>query len=120
MFVLAASSCGVGGRAALRCRPRSRIALVFYCFLLVFFFFSSRRRHTRYIGDWSSDVCSSDLHVVDPVKNPTDVLGVEMARYLLDRAIDDEINVQFRTDLSDDSRESDSVEIGRASCRERV
>src|SRR5437879_10829484 len=27
----------------------------------LFFFFSSRRRHTRYIGDWSSDVCSSDL-----------------------------------------------------------
>src|SRR5437879_2172889 len=25
------------------------------------FFLSSRRRHTRYIGDWSSDVCSSDL-----------------------------------------------------------
>src|SRR5437879_13477596 len=29
-----------------------------------FFFFSSRRRHTRYIGDWSSDVCSSDLIVI--------------------------------------------------------
>src|SRR5437762_10828323 len=29
----------------------------------IFFFFSSRRRHTRYIGDWSSDVCSSDLSV---------------------------------------------------------
>src|SRR5437762_6008885 len=28
---------------------------------VVDFFFSSRRRHTRYIGDWSSDVCSSDL-----------------------------------------------------------
>src|SRR5437763_4534960 len=28
---------------------------------IVVFFFSSRRRHTRYIGDWSSDVCSSDL-----------------------------------------------------------
>src|SRR5256885_8747005 len=25
------------------------------------FFFSSRRRHTRLQGDWSSDVCSSDL-----------------------------------------------------------
>src|SRR5690348_5755199 len=24
------------------------------------FFFSSRRRHTRWTGDWSSDVCSSD------------------------------------------------------------
>src|SRR5690349_22521193 len=27
----------------------------------LFFFFSSRRRHTRSLRDWSSDVCSSDL-----------------------------------------------------------
>src|SRR5690348_18025218 len=26
------------------------------------FFFSSRRRHTSWTGDWSSDVCSSDLY----------------------------------------------------------
>src|SRR5262249_59475686 len=26
------------------------------------FFFSSRRRHTRLVSDWSSDVCSSDLN----------------------------------------------------------
>src|SRR5690349_20595217 len=32
-------------------------------FLYVFFFFSSRRRHTRSLRDWSSDVCSSDLHL---------------------------------------------------------
>src|SRR5262245_64964664 len=30
---------------------------------LCFFFFSSRRRHTRCLSDWSSDVCSSDLTV---------------------------------------------------------
>src|SRR5437867_13261918 len=30
-------------------------------FIFFFFFFSSRRRHTRSYGDWSSDVCSSDL-----------------------------------------------------------
>src|SRR5438876_4559805 len=30
-------------------------------FCVCFFFFSSRRRHTRWTGDWSSDVCSSDL-----------------------------------------------------------
>src|SRR5574339_670727 len=29
--------------------------------ILFLFFFSSRRRHTRSPGDWSSDVCSSDL-----------------------------------------------------------
>src|SRR5690606_24773546 len=27
-----------------------------------YFYCSSRRRHTRYSRDWSSDVCSSDLH----------------------------------------------------------
>src|SRR5256885_15356805 len=31
----------------------------------MFFFFSSRRRHTRLQGDWSSDVCSSDLRGAD-------------------------------------------------------
>src|SRR5256885_12190444 len=31
--------------------------------MYLFFFFSSRRRHTRLQGDWSSDVCSSDLAV---------------------------------------------------------
>src|SRR5258705_10033316 len=31
----------------------------------VFFFFPSRRRHTRCLSDWSSDVCSSDLHNKD-------------------------------------------------------
>src|SRR6266850_8144205 len=32
-----------------------------YIVIILFFFFSSRRRHTRLQGDWSSDVCSSDL-----------------------------------------------------------
>src|SRR5215467_1080522 len=34
-----------------------------------FFFFSSRRRHTRLQGDWSSDVCSSDLELGDDADN---------------------------------------------------
>src|SRR5438045_8162670 len=38
------------------------IFFVFFYFLFCFFFFfSSRRRHTRCLSDWSSDVCSSDL-----------------------------------------------------------
>src|SRR5438874_12741191 len=31
------------------------------CAVRTWFFFSSRRRHTRSLRDWSSDVCSSDL-----------------------------------------------------------
>src|SRR5438132_5192962 len=34
---------------------------MFFLRFLVFFFFSSRRRHTRSLCYWSSDVCSSDL-----------------------------------------------------------
>src|SRR5258706_8979726 len=49
---------------------------------ILLFFFSSRRRHTRLVSDWSSDVCSSDLcdqalrHVVQLVRNDRHVAGV--------------------------------------------
>src|SRR5690625_6572956 len=36
--------------------------ILLICYL---FFFSSRRRHTRWPRDWSSDVCSSDLALLD-------------------------------------------------------
>src|SRR5262249_56098656 len=35
----------------------------------VCFFFSSRRRHTRLVSDWSSDVCSSDLYIMSGASN---------------------------------------------------
>src|SRR3989475_12438158 len=38
-----------------------------------FFFFSSRRRHTRFDCDWSSDVCSSDLLLLEPRDPPAQV-----------------------------------------------
>src|SRR5438093_6621344 len=39
------------------------------CGFFVFFFFSSRRRHTRLVSDWSSDVCSSDLLTIVDEQN---------------------------------------------------
>src|SRR5256885_10933284 len=42
------------------CESTSIVDLIF-----CLFFFSSRRRHTRLQGDWSSDVCSSDLNDED-------------------------------------------------------
>src|ERR1039457_3831978 len=45
------------------------------------FFFSSRRRHTRLQGDWSSDVCSSDLPTIGATQNSqscSTVLAVEI------------------------------------------
>src|SRR5256885_11550304 len=54
------------------------------------FFFSSRRRHTRLQGDWSSDVCSSDLHMIDDYLIETNMTDVTID------VTDDEINAEMR------------------------
>src|SRR5438309_4419670 len=43
-----------------------------------FFFFSSRRRHTRWNCDWSSDVCSSDLLLLQNLFPQKKAVGEEM------------------------------------------
>src|SRR5271168_5546628 len=60
----------------------------FFFFLYIsgfFFFFSSRRRHTRSYGDWSSDVCSSDLRPQPKFTRLTYQLGyLQNARFAKD------------------------------------
>src|SRR5262245_52188210 len=54
---------------------------------MFFFFFSSRRRHTRCLSDWSSDVCSSDLteHVAIMARGRIAAVGtIARIRELLD------------------------------------
>src|SRR2546426_12022173 len=75
-----------------------------------FFFFSSRRRHTRLQGDWSSDVCSSDLPRVVGLPEPEERLAADLG-------------VAMRAGDADQGRDAlvpRPLEIGRASCRERV
>src|SRR6267378_2626245 len=67
-----------------RKKQKERIILFFFFFFFqaedgirdlyltgVHFFFSSRRRHTRSLRDWSSDVCSSDLRARMPGSSRT-------------------------------------------------
>src|SRR6266581_911058 len=46
------------------------------------FFFSSRRRHTRWTGDWNSDVCSSDLSITRTTAHtrPTKAMRIMASR----------------------------------------
>src|SRR5574340_1628789 len=54
------------------------------------FFFSSRRRHTRSFGDWSSDVCSSDLSPrVRLERNPEIPVAPGEEHWLLDTSLDE-------------------------------
>src|SRR2546421_5924350 len=66
---------------------------------------SSRRRHTRSDRDWSSDMCSSDLSTLFPYTTLFCLRSEEHTSEL-----------QSRSDLVCRLL----LEIGRASCRERV
>src|SRR2546426_4522992 len=50
-------------------------------FFYFFFFFSSRRRHTRLQGDWSSDVCSSDLRLLSSTPTKSEQPGQQGANF---------------------------------------
>src|SRR5256885_5500022 len=66
-----------------RC-PDKHLVLTTQDELMFFFFFSSRRRHTRLQGDWSSDVCSSDLE--DPAGRPEEGKGLARSEQVIERA----------------------------------
>src|SRR5438094_5646836 len=62
------------------------------------FFFSSRRRHTRSYGDWSSDVCSSDLVSRLLLLLQSYHIGLEVGRYVsLERVIEENKDRYYET-----------------------
>src|SRR5437763_15181018 len=61
------------------------------------FFFSSRRRHTRYIGDWSSDVCSSDLLASTQVGAIRKVSKQDVRAYYFDRSEERRVGKECRS-----------------------
>src|SRR5207249_8789222 len=91
------------------------------------FFFSSRRRHTRSKRDWSSDVCSSDLLSLLRLAAEK---GSASAEFNIGNLYNSGIGVErdseaavasFRRAADRGSAEAClRLEIGRASCRERV
>src|SRR5256885_16569166 len=114
---------------------------------MLFFFFSSRRRHTRLQGDWSSDVCSSDLAVnVEGARRVAQLAAEQESRlvmiggYMLKNnehlqrigidpghpeltdwpAIYRQVGAYEASKLEAHFATLGFMKIGRASCRERV
>src|SRR5262249_57706910 len=85
------------------------------------FFFSSRRRHTRLVSDWSSDVCSSDLSaMVGVVINGAG--SQQSGRHTVElQAVRGCTGHTAATQDRGSAGQGERVphEIGRASCRER-
>src|SRR5207248_5642715 len=96
------------------------------------FFFSSRRRHTRSYGDWSSDVCSSDLHTsplhvaedgrgisrTGPRIHCTDEFSHLLRRRKSLRCCDPLAFLEYAVDESRASRRSEERRVGKE-CRPR-
>src|SRR5947207_7432605 len=94
------------------------------CCLCLFFFFSSRRRHTRSLCDWSSDVCSSDLveHFGPEFEArlfPYRKEFLEADIPIVDAGPVDRVAAGVSKSAGPRGGEA-GREIGRASCRERV
>src|SRR5436189_997243 len=102
-------------------------------FISLSFFFSSRRRHTRYIGDWSSDVClpiyiagnliggSTNNAIEQPGSGGNFIGG---GGYLYGPNIihsnSQGVFIGAGSAHQMGPNVNDSFKIGRASCRERV
>src|SRR5437764_10700615 len=95
---------------------------------LQFLFFASRRRHTRYIGDWSSDVCSSDLifyscHPIERAWRGRSKISERVGVQSQSRGVKFRGNEQIRIGsrgVQGLNGQQIRAQIGRASCRERV
>src|SRR5205807_3379083 len=81
-----------------------------YTFFFFFFFFSSRRRHTRLQGDWSSDVCSSDLDQL--------LAGINIMTFLLAFKFNDEWRKDSLIVGCGDNARSEERRVGKE-CRSR-
>src|SRR3989440_9611780 len=89
-----------------------------------FFFFSSRRRHTRSDRDWSSDVCSSDLlNGGTPAENASAAVPAQAILSAL-TSLPAGAAAPRLTNAHEGAPTCSEcgmlMEIGRASCRERV
>src|SRR5437879_10159754 len=99
--------------------------VVVFCFNF-FFFFSSRRRHTRYIGDWSSDVCSSDLKMrgfFDPKRYRIvlfDQRGCGKSRPNANRSEERRVGKECRSRWSRENEKKKKTEREAAQTRERA
>src|SRR3546814_9415999 len=105
--------------------------MVFFCFF--FFFFKQKTAYEMRISDWSSDVCSSDLMLAEKGERVDSVIEIMVDEAALVERIAGRFNCarcgagyhdKFRRPkvegVCDVCGGTEFVQIGRASCRERV
>src|SRR3546814_5965754 len=100
------------------------VVLCFVFDFVFFFFFKQKTAYEMRISDWSSDVCSSDLANGTIDRDPATgepVGGLqEAAMDLVKHMIPPPSATEVQNSILYVADHFNSLEIGRASCRERV
>src|SRR3546814_3385359 len=100
------------------------------CIGNLFFFFEQKTAYEMRISDWSSDVCSSDLSALSRSPAPAPASGRACSAARATDLADSDESIEKIVAVSQHIRKNSvdlkiflvffSLEIGRASCRERV
>src|SRR5207247_8082488 len=88
--------------------------------LFFLFFFSSRRRHTRSTRDWSSDVCSSDLHRSHSIRYLFSIQLLREGMRAMLRTLHESTGQRFRTANNVSIRKAISAKANRLAYRRRA
>src|SRR5690348_13503244 len=80
---------------------------------MFFFFFSSRRRHTRWTGDWSSDVCSSDLYGAILQRAKVRQLELEAQQDLILRVKNEQSNIAQLPETDANARQAKQAALAQ-------
>src|SRR3546814_9716662 len=94
--------------------------VVMLSYFFMCFFFKQKTAYEMRISDWSSDVCSSDLMLVEALK----VMHIQFKDIKLTLLNNNAVLQQCVADITIEGAGARSdvpfAKIGRASCRERV
>ena len=93
----------------------------FFVFILLcfFFFFKQKTAYEIYQCDWSSDVCSSDLLIIKNWTKQTHQL-ILLTVFLIRVILIQKLLAFFLRYIILSNNLTNNIQIGRASCRERV
>src|SRR3546814_7516813 len=97
---------------------------MYFTFVFLFFFFKQKTAYEMRISDWSSDVCSSDLKSLFPPGTLHPIISPVNFKYYGRFQLSLQAKTKYVWIFDDDvlpgSRFLELLQIGRASCRERV
>src|SRR3546814_9352579 len=93
---------------------------MFLCYCVIIFFFKQKTAYEMRIGDWSSDVCSSDL-AREVARQLASIMGIPLQRFDMSEYMErHSVSRLIGAPPGYVGYDQGGLQLGRAACRERV